>query len=277
MKEDDDMITISNDEFLLLTNYIKENCGISLKDEKKALLVARLGKILNDNGFHSFMQYYKCLKEDTEGKELSRLVDKITTNHTYFMREAQHFTYFSDTVLPNLKDVVKNRDLRVWCAASSSGEEPYSLAMLMEDFFRNDGIEWNKKLLATDLSSSILETAKKGVYTKDAVNKLPKVWVLNYFDKIEEDKYMIKPEIKEEVIYRRFNLLEPVFPFRKKFHVIFCRNVMIYFDNETRDDLINKFYDALEPGGYLFMGHSESVNREKSKFKIMCPAVYRKL
>ena len=270
------MIDISNDEFLLLADFIKENSGITLRDEKKTLLVARLGKILNDKGLQSFMEYYKILKDDINGKELSQLVDKITTNHTYFMRESEHFSYFSREVLPKLERTVGDGDIRVWCAASSSGEEPYSLAMIMADYFKGYETIWNKKLLATDLSHSILEAAKAGIYTKEQIAKLPQVWVLNYFDRLDEHNFSIKPQLKEEVVFRRFNLLEPVFPFRHKFHVIFCRNVMIYFDSVTKDALIDKFYNALEPGGYLFLGHTESLNRDKTRFEYICPAVYRK-
>lgn len=270
------MIQISEDEFRLLTTYIKEHSGIHLKNEKKTLLVGRLNNMLVDKGVTSFMEYYKLLLADSDGKELSRLIDKITTNHTYFMREAEHFTYLAQQVLPNLKDSIKSNDLRIWCAASSSGEEPYTLAMILEDTFKGESKHWDKKLLATDLSLSILEEARAGIYSKEKVLNLPKIWMLNYFNRINDKQFEIKPKLRNEVIYRRFNLLEPVFPFKKKFHIIFCRNVMIYFDNETKDELIEKFYEILEPGGYLFIGHSESINREKTRFQYIRPAVYRK-
>jgi len=270
------MINISDDEFRLLTTFIKEHSGIHLKDEKKTLLVGRLSNMLQEKGISSIMEYYKLLRTETDGKELSRLIDKITTNHTYFMREAEHFTYLAQHVLPMMKQTIKGNDFRIWCAASSSGEEPYTLAMILEDTFKGEAVRWDKKLLATDLSLSILETAKAGKYQKEKVATLPKIWMLNYFDRINDLEFEVKPSLKKEVVYRRFNLLEPIFPFKKKFHVIFCRNVMIYFDNETKDELINKFYDILEPGGYLFIGHSESINREKTKFQYVRPAVYRK-
>ena len=219
----------------------------------------------------------KFLKNDKEGKELSRLIDKVTTNHTYFMRESEHFSYFTEEVLPFLEEHVKTKDLRVWCAASSSGEEPYTLAILIDEFFKRSNNIWNKKLLATDLSLNVLNQAREGIYSADKVTSLPKIWVMNYFDKLSENSYQVKAKLKSEVIYRRFNLLEPVFPFKKKFHVVFCRNVMIYFDNNTKETLINKIYDNLEYGGYLFIGHSESINRDKTKFKYIKPAVYRKM
>lgn len=271
------MITMTDDEFKLLANYIKENSGINLKPEKKTLLIGRLNNMLIDLGMDSFMTYYKYLQNDANGTELSRLIDKVTTNHTYFMREPEHFSYFSQTVLPYFRENVKNKDLRVWCAASSTGEEPYTLAILLEEFFNMTEEKWDKKLLATDLSLNVLEAAKKGIYSYDKVNALPKIWALNYFDKISPKEYQVKKNIRNEVIFRRFNLLETVFPFKQKFHIIFCRNVMIYFDNPTKEILLNKMYDSLEHGGYLFIGHSESINRENMKFKFIKPAVYRKI
>jgi len=271
------MLKITDDEFRLLTGYIKEHSGIHLGDEKKALLVGRLSSMLATLGMDTFMSYYKFLQNDTEGKELSRLIDKITTNHTYFMREAEHFNYFTQTVLPYLHNNVKNKDLRIWCAASSTGEEPYTLAILLEEYFKGTGEKWEKKLLATDLSTNVLAQANEGVYASEKIASLPKIWALNYFDKISTSEYRVKKILKEAVLFRRFNLLEPVFPFKKKFHVIFCRNVMIYFDNPTKEALINKLYNSLEYGGYLFIGHSESLNREQTNFKYIKPAVYRKM
>lgn len=271
------MNKITDEEFRQLAQYIKAHSGIHLRDEKRTLLVGRLGSILNELGINNFMDYYKYLTNDKEGKELSRLIDKITTNHTYFMREPEHFNYFSQHVLPYLRSTVTKKDLRIWCAASSTGEEPYTLAMLMEDFFRGESHLWDKKLLATDISISVLEAAKKGIYSAEKVNSLPKLWIMNYFEKLNKEEYKVKESLKKQVVYRRFNLLEPTFPFKNKFHVIFCRNVMIYFDNETKNQVIEKLYDHLEYGGYLFIGHSESINREKSSFKYIRPAVYRKI
>ncbi|PXV95483.1 CheR-type MCP methyltransferase [Lachnotalea glycerini] len=271
------MINMSDEEFKLLSFYIKENSGINLRKEKKALLVGRLNNMLLELGMDNFMDYYKYLQNNTQGEELSKLIDKVTTNHTFFMREAEHFNYFTETVLPYFRKTIKDRDFRIWCAASSSGEEPYTLAILLDEFFKPTGEIWDKKLLATDLSLKALEDAKRGIYNYEHISSLPKLWVLNYFDKISQTEYQVKNEMRKEVIYRRFNLLESVFPFKKKFHVIFCRNVMIYFDNPTKEALLNKLYDSLDYGGYLFIGHSESINREKTRFKYIKPAVYRKI
>ena len=270
-------MNITDDEFKLIADFIKDHSGINLKDEKKTLLVGRLSSIVKEHNLNSFMEYYQLLKKDQEGKVLSQLIDKITTNHTFFMRESQHFNYLNQEVLPYMKMAVKDKDLRVWCAASSTGEEPYTLAILLADFFKNEAVMWDKRLLATDLSLSVLEEAKRGIYSKEKLSTLPKIWVLNYFDKISEEQYQVKRTLRKEVVFRRFNLLEPQFPFKKKFHIIFCRNVMIYFDNDTKTKLISKLYDSLEHGGYLFIGHSESISRETTKFQYVQPAVYRKI
>lgn len=271
------MHKLTDEEFNLLAKYIKEYSGIHLKYEKKTMLQGRLQSLVAEMNMKSFMEFYQFIKNDKEGVVLSKLIDRVTTNHTYFMREAEHFTYFKSEVLPFLEKTVRNRDLRIWCAASSSGEEPYTIAMLLEDYFGDKALHWDKKLLATDISVNILDTAKRGIYAKERIKTIPKMWAVNYFDSSGHDMFTVKDKIKNQVIYRRFNLLEPIFPFKRKFHVIFCRNVMIYFDQETKVELINKFYNALEFGGYLFIGHSESVDRNRSQLTYIKPAVYRKL
>ncbi len=270
------MIKITDKEFQKLSEFIKENYGIFLKKEKQMLLVGRLQKLLTEKGFTNFTDYYKYLVSDTSGEAIAVLIDKISTNHTYFMREPEHFSYFKDHVIPYFKQVIQNRDFRIWCAASATGEEPYTLAMILRDAFEGEMLSWDTKVLATDISQGALTIAKNGIYTYERIEPLPSNWKQKYFAKLDHENYVVKDLLKKEVIYRRFNLMDEVFPFKKKFHVIFCRNVMIYFDQQTKEDLVNKFYDLLEDGGYLFIGHSESLNREKTKFKYIKPAIYRK-
>lgn len=270
------MTNITLKEFKLLAEYIETHYGIHLRQEKQSLLAGRLQNVLAQMGFHSFMEYYNYLITDKSGDAGIILVNKISTNHTYFMRETNHFYYFRDKVLPFLINTVKDKDLRIWCAASSTGEEAYTLAMLVDEFFGKEKMWWDAKILATDISSTVLDTAQKGIYSIEQIEPLPIQWKNQYFTKYEENKVVITDKIKKEVLFRKFNLMDNVFPFKKKFHVIFCRNVMIYFDNKTKEVLINKLYDMLIYGGYLFIGHSESINREISKFKYICPAVYRK-
>lgn len=270
------MVTITQKEFQQLAGYIKSRYGIYLKKEKEAFLVGRLQRVLDQGGFTSFTDYYNYITNDKSGDAVNTLVNRITVNHTFFMREADHFYYLRDTVLPYLVNTVKDKDLRIWCAASSTGEEPYTLAMVIDDFLGKEKKNWDAKILATDLSSRVLEIAKKGVYDSECIAPLPAAWKMNYLRKIDEHSHMIEDKIKNEVIYRKFNLVDNFYPFKKKFHVIFCRNVMIYFDNETKNKLINRMYDLLADGGYLFIGHSETIAKDVSRFKYLKPAVYRK-
>jgi chemotaxis protein methyltransferase CheR len=270
------VVNISMKEYDYLTQYIKANYGINLKEEKQQMVAGRLQKVLQEHGFTSFTEYNNYIMKDKTGKAAAILINHITTNHTFFMREAEHFNYFRETVLPYLHNTVKDKDLRIWCAGCSTGEEPYTLAMLIDEYLGQEKKFWDSKILATDLSSRVLEKASKGEYNNDEMANLPKPWKINYVKPINKEKSIIVNKIKNEVIFRKFNLMEPKFPFKRKLHAIFCRNVMIYFDTATRNELINKFYDSLEYGGYLFIGHSETINRDETKFKYIKPAVYRK-
>ncbi len=271
------MITITKKEFDQLSAYIKANYGIYLKPEKETLVIGRLQNELLQKGFKNFTEYYDYVINDKTGIAVSVLMDKITTNHTFFMREADHFAYFREVVLPYLASRVTERDLRIWCAGCSSGEEPYTLAMLLDEFFGRDKPYWDTKILATDISNKVLEEAKRGVYGNKEMETLPAKWRMSYTVKQDSETSIFTEKIRNEVIFARLNLMEKVFPFRKKFHVIFCRNVMIYFDEMTKNTLVKKYYDLLETGGYLFIGHSESLNREETGFKYVQPAVYRKM
>lgn len=271
------MITITKQEFAKLSGYIKENYGINLKEEKMTLLTGRLQNVLQQSGFSNFTDYYEYVVSDKRGDSVVTLIDKITTNHTFFMREAEHFLYFRDKVLPYLSDNVGDKDLRIWCAASSTGEESYTLAMILDEFFGREKLYWDTKLLATDISEKVLDIARKGVYSNEQIALLPLHWRTAYFKKLDAEKSILTDKIRNEVIYRKFNLMDAVFPFKNRFHTIFCRNVMIYFDNETKVRLVNKLYDHMEYGGYLFIGHSESLNRDMTKFRYIMPAVYRKM
>lgn len=270
------MPDITHKEFKQLAEYIKEHYGIHLKEEKQTLVTGRLHNVLQQAGFKSFTEYFNYVVTDKTGDAVTTLIDKITTNHTFFMREAEHFYYFRDNVLPFLKNTVGDKDLRIWCAACSTGEESYTLAMLLDEFFGREKTGWDTKVLATDLSEKVLKAAKEAVYSNERIAALPTHWRLNYFRKYDHEYSIVTEKIRNEVIYRKFNLMEGVFPFRKKFHTIFCRNVMIYFDTRTKNELVEKLYDHMEYGGYLFIGHSESLNREATRFRYVMPAVYRK-
>ena len=270
------IVSITKKEFAALADFIKSNYGIYLIEEKMTLVNGRLNNVLLEDGFGTFTDYFNYLISDRTGQAAIQLMNKITTNHTFFMREADHFYYYRDTILPQLYQNVKEKDLRVWCAACSTGEEAYTLAMLQDELFGREKPLWDTKVLATDISEKVLTIAKQGIYDNEHMASLPKQWKLNYVKPNNGISSVITDKIKQEVIFRRFNLMENTFPFKKKFHVIFCRNVMIYFDKETKTTLVNKFYEHMEPGGYLFIGHSESLIRDTTKFKYIMPSVYRK-
>jgi chemotaxis protein methyltransferase CheR len=269
------MISIADKEFNELTSFMKDNYGINLTS-KRTLIEGRLGNVILEKGFNTFSEYLKFVFSDPTKHEITKLINKLTTNHTYFMRESNHFDYFRDKVLPFIVLNNKQKDLRIWSAGCSSGEEPYTLAMLLAEYFGVEKPLWDSKILATDISVKVLDIAEKGIYSEEAIEKLPPMWKMNYLTKVGKESYRVDDKIKNEVIFRIFNLMEEKFPFKKKFHTIFCRNVMIYFDQKTKNELINKFYELTEPGGYLFIGHSESINRAETNYRYIMPAVYRK-
>lgn len=270
------LISITDKEFELISDYIKNNYGVYLKSEKKILLEGRLHNNVEGLGFHSYSEYYNYLISDKTGKAAADLVDKITTNHTFFMREPDHFYFFRDTVLPFLVNNVKDRDLRIWCSACSTGEEAYTLAMIIDEFLGENKKNWDAKILATDISNHVLNIANKGIYSSDKIEPIPTIWKLNYFKKLNSENYIVSDRIKNEVIFRKFNLMEHSFPFKKKFHVIFCRNAMIYFDSGAKKQLVQHFYDSLDYGGFLFIGHSETIDRSLNQFKYVMPSVCQK-
>lgn len=268
------MLKINDAEFNEMTAYLKKFYGINLAN-KKALVEGRLSNTLSDKGFTSYGDYFKNVVNDKSGKEMALLINKLTTNHTYFMREVEHFNYFKSTVLPKIIQNSKDKDMRIWSAGCSSGEEPYTLQMIIQDVLGSQRSGWDTKLLATDISQRALMLAKNGIYSNESITEIPDTWKRNYFKKIDATSFQVADSVRNEVIFRTLNLMND-FKFKRKFQVIFCRNVMIYFDKETKEKLVNKFYDVTEPGGYLFIGHSESINKEATKFKYVMPAVYQK-
>lgn len=270
------MIVIQEQEFKQFANYIRMNYGIHFKDEKKTLIEGRLGNLLTSMNMSSLTEYLDYVKADKTGKAASVMLDKITTNYTFFMREPEHFNYFKNTVLPYLANTVRNKDLRIWSAACSTGEEPYTLAMLIDEYFGPNKAGWDTKILATDISQGVLSTAKAGIYSNEKIADLPQSWQKKYFKPYDSQQSVVADNIKKEVIFGNINLMDTVLPFKKKMDVIFCRNVMIYFDGPTKERLIQRLYDITEPGGFLFIGHSEGLNRETTRYKYIRPAIYRR-
>ncbi len=269
-------MVIKEQEFRQFADYIKSNYGIHFKDEKKVLVAGRLNHVLSSMNLNSLTEYMQYVTADKTGQALATMLDKLTTNYTFFMREPAHFHFLRDKVLPYLKATVKDNDLRIWSAACSTGEEPYTLAMIIDEFFGPEKPRWDTKILATDISGGVLSTARAGIYGKEKVSELPALWRQKYFKEYDAGNYILSDKIKNEVIFSNLNLMDHIFPFKRKMHVIFLRNVMIYFDNETKDRLVQRLYDITEPGGFLFIGHSEGLNRETARYKYVMPAVYRK-
>ena len=271
---------ITDQEFNQMRGLIYEHFGINLTDQKKSLLVSRLHKIMEKAGDTSFKHYYNHLQNDLEAGDLGELIDHISTNHTFFNREAAHFDYFSKVALPQTVEAIRasgQRDLRIWCAGCSSGQEPYMLLMLIREFLGSDHSHWDAGILATDISSRALAKAERGVYPGNQVSQLPEGLKRKYMHRLAGEDWEVAAELRKDSTFRRFNLMNEIFPFKKPFHIIFCRNVMIYFDSETRDRLVTKFHKALAPNGYFFLGHAESVNHHLGLFKPLQPAVYQKI
>lgn len=267
---------LSDKEFRELADFIKQNYGISLKDEKKTLIETRLSDMLTKRGIPSFDALYTLLLQDRNG-ELQREVEtRITTNYTYFMRETDTFDFFKEIILPWIEKVCPEKSLRVWSAGCSSGEEAYNISMVIADYFMNRESTWDKKILATDISEKVLINAKQGIYDNEKIKTLPDSWRTRYLQKYDEDNYVFRDSIKNEIIFKKFNLMEPIFPFKKKFHTIFCRNVMIYFDETTRNSIISKFVNSLEVNGFLLIGKTESIDRHIHNLEYIRPGIYRK-
>lgn len=269
------IINIQDKDLDKMIIFIKHNYGINLT-KKKNLVKGRMNNYLIQHGFTNFNKYVRHIIKNKNVNLINDLVNKLTTNHTYFMREVEHFDYFNENILPYLYKTTKGKDLRIWSAGCSTGEEPYTLAMIIEDYFRGEKEHWDKKILATDISARVLDIAQKGIYSKEKTLVLPDKWKNQYFREINNQEVAIEDTLKKQVIFRRLNLMNEVFPLKRKFQVIFCRNVMIYFDIETRKNLAKKFYEYTEKGGYLFIGQSESLNFKDIPYKYIMPAVYRK-
>lgn len=266
---------ITDSEFNHIVTYMKSHFGIDLS-KKRVLVGGRLENYLVRNGYENYAAYMAQVEKNPKGQEATDLVNVLTTNHTYFMRESAHFEYMRQVSLPWAKQAAaRERDLRIWCGASSTGEEPYTLAMVIMEFFGIEHKMWDTKVLATDISTRVLDHAMKGIYLKEEIEPLPVNWKRRFFKQIDAEQFRVKDELKNEVLFRQFNLMSP-FPFRKKFHIVFLRNVMIYFQDDTKYQLIKKIYDYMEPGGYLFIGSTENLDRKKIQFNYIQPSIYRK-
>lgn len=252
---------------------ILQESGIKLSTDKVTLLTNRIQKRIRALGCGTEQNYLAIIKADQSQTEIVHLIDAISTNLTYFFREERHFEFLREQLAANFQ----NKRLRIWCTASSSGEEPYSLAMTVREAIRGSNLD--AKILATDICTTVLETAIAGRYTQQHVEKIPQAMKHKYFaidQRAGETNYTVLPNLRELLIFKRLNLAKFPYPLKGNMDFIFCRNVMIYFDNELRTKLIAEFFRLLRPGGYLCVGHSESLTSIKHSFEKIDSAIYRR-
>ncbi|MBN1381529.1 MAG: protein-glutamate O-methyltransferase CheR [Deltaproteobacteria bacterium] len=266
-------------EFEKISRLVYGHCGINLHDGKKELVKARLSKRLREGKFKSFGDYYKYVVTEEGTDEMIAMIDSLSTNLTYFFREESHFYKLRDILqsrLSSVRSVRQPQRIRIWSAGCSSGEEAFSIAMTVREYASHLPIEC--KITATDISTRVLDKAVKGIFPKDKLKNLAPEIVKRFFQLgygQQEGNYRIKKEIRDMVSFSRFNLMEMP-PADFLFDIIFCRNVMIYFDKATQVALLKRFYQCLNKNGYFFIGHSESIAGLDHEFIYVEPSVYRK-
>lgn len=266
-------------EYNLIRSLVYDNFGINLGTRKKALVAARLQKIIKANGFVDFHQYFKSILEDESGAALSTLINRISTNHTYFYREKAHFEFLYSKVFPHLAarpQVNDQQPLHIWSCGCSSGEEAYTLSMLLLDYLAENNSFMTYRILGTDISLDALTKARQGVYNLKNINNLPVRIKHQFMQAVSKDQWTISGKVKSNVFFRRLNLMNTQYPFKNKFQIIFCRNVMIYFDKPTRNNLLDKLSRYLEIGGYLFIGLAERLDHNLPHFRYVEPGIYQR-
>ncbi len=271
--------TMTESELTALGKLIYQELGIVVTPAKKTMLEARLYRRLRALGLRSYGEYLDYLRS-VRGMEVEmpQLTSCVTTNTTCFLREAQHVAFLTDTVLPEFVAAHPGETFRLWSAGCSSGEEPYTLAMAMSEFAERHP-RFSFTILATDISNRVLEEAQRAIYPMEDVDCLPLAWKRKYLLRSKDrsrNLVRVAPEIRRLVQFRRINFMEP-FALRELMHTIFCRNVMIYFDRATQGQLVAKLCNVLVPGGYLFIGHSESLTGHDVPLHQRAPAVYQRL
>ena len=268
-------IVLKDREFRQISELAHQRFGLDLKPGKEALVASRLGKRLRQRGFQTFDDYYQHVLSDRTGEALIELIDSLTTNHTSFLRERAHFDFLARAVVEEFS----RGDMNIWSAACSSGEEPYSIAICVSDAWSRANVR-NRvlRIFATDISTRVLGIAQRGVYPAERFREMPEGWKRAFLLKGVgelQGHYKVKPDIARSISFERINLIEP-FRHGRSFQVIFCRNVMMYFDKRTQEDIVQRLSASLDPGGYLFVGHSESLTGVKHGLTYICPAIYRK-
>ncbi len=272
---------LTENEFTLFRTLIYREAGIHLSEAKKALLVGRLSKRLRVLGLKSFREYYRHVVEEENDEEKVRMLDCICTNETHFFREPRQFEFLENEVFPEWRALeearLMARRIRVWSAACSTGEEPYTLAMLLVDYFPpSDG--WDIEILATDLSTRALKKAREAIWPLEKSEEIADKYLKRFMLKgvcSQDGKMKTGPEIRSVVRFQRMNLNDETYPVNGKFNLILCRNVLIYFDTESRTRVLHRLLDYLAPAAsYIFLGHAESLNRVTDRVRAVMPTVY---
>jgi chemotaxis protein methyltransferase CheR len=271
---------MSDREFMLLRECIHTQCGIKMPPVKKIMLEARLQKRLRRLGIMSFSEYFEYLFDSSAGKEeLVHMIDSVTTNKTDFFREPAHFSYLAEKVLPEFMGTDSDKGFMVWSAGCSSGEEPYTLAMVLSEF-QEQHTGFRCSILATDISTRVLEKARLGIYDQERVAPVPFVLKKKFVMRDKDQSrglVRIAPELRSLVRFLRMNLLDDHCVLAESADVIFCRNVIIYFDRETQEKLLGRLCRSLKTGGYLFLGHSETMHGFDLPLVRIVSTVYRKI
>lgn len=255
--------------------FVYKTAGIRLLQGKEELVKSRLSHRLRALGLDNFDQYLALVKNDPSGRELTNFLDVLTTNKTSFFREARHFDFVRDNIIPQLRN--NNEPIRIWSAGCSSGEEPYTLAMLLREHLPNIDRR-DLRILATDLSTKVLHKAQAAIYDLETVQDMPAPYLQKYFSPITTSparQFQVQDNVRQLVRFARLNLMGH-WPMRGVFNFIFCRNVMIYFDKPTQGNLVRRFGEKLIPNGHLFIGHSESLTGTTHDFRYVQPALYVK-
>lgn len=272
-------LTITDREFKQLRELIYSHTGISLADHKRALVCSRLAKHLRRHGMTTYTEYYDLLTQgDPDGTEIVEMINAITTNKTDFFREAHHFKFLTEHVLPAfVQNQSRDRPLRIWSAGTSTGEEAYTLAMTALESIPTAS-ERDVQIFATDIDTDVLKRAERGVYTLEQASHIPQALLHRYFlkgDGKNAGYVMVKPRLKSLIQLSWLNLQQDSWPIRKPFDIIFCRNVIIYFDKPTQKRLFDRMGGILKKGGYLMLGHSEAMHGMNNNFKSVGHSIYQ--
>ncbi len=265
-------MTITDADFTRLVKFVQGNYGIDLS-QKKQLITGRLSTSIKQRGYTSFTDFVNQVIQTKDNDLITLLLDKLTTNYTFFMREKEHLDLFCQKIIPDIvQRHQRDKTLAIWSAGCSTGEEPYNITMFLFDYLGAQASQWDTRLLATDISNRAMTAAKKGVY--ELPDTIPPDWKKKYFVPQAGGQFQVAPKVRDNVIFQPFNLMDPIH-FRRKFDVIFCRNVMIYFDQPTKDALVQRFYDATVPGGYLLISKSENLSAN-SPYRRLAPSTFQK-